>query len=448
MKRNNKKGFTIIELVVVIAVIAILAAVLIPTFSSIIKKANISADEQAVYQMNTALSIYTAENGKPKTALDVKKALAENGINADTLVPVTQGYAFYWDNTNNKIVLVGKDKATAQTGWELLTSTGYGVEPTTAVTDYNSLTAAIEQSSTTEPVLVKLEQDLSFDENTTLLSSGKGVFCVGQGKSLIIDANGHTITSEVPATNKSNNNSAINLFRVDDGGQLVVKNATIQAKGYVFRNGSSTLRLENVKITIDNPSCNNTSCVFVDGLSDTYIVNSELEDKNSYAITANSSKDTSDGARISIINTKVKTTAEGYAAIYMPIYANVTIDNCIIEGKAFGAYFRGCNATITNSKIYNTDADGSYTAETWTGGAKGYTADIVFAASASGSGYISTGTYVCENVTGNPDSSAKNSEFNVIVHQPEGAKVTVSGISVDKTFTKTSFDEEPWDSTN
>ena len=48
IKRNNKKGFTIVELVIVIAVIAILAAVLIPTFSGIVKKANLSADQQAV----------------------------------------------------------------------------------------------------------------------------------------------------------------------------------------------------------------------------------------------------------------------------------------------------------------------------------------------------------------------------------------------------------------
>ena len=43
MKRNNNKGFTLVELVIVIAVIAILAAVLIPTFGNIIDKANNSA---------------------------------------------------------------------------------------------------------------------------------------------------------------------------------------------------------------------------------------------------------------------------------------------------------------------------------------------------------------------------------------------------------------------
>ena len=46
MKKNNKKGFTIVELVIVIAVIAILAGVLIPTFSGIVKKAQLSAAAQ------------------------------------------------------------------------------------------------------------------------------------------------------------------------------------------------------------------------------------------------------------------------------------------------------------------------------------------------------------------------------------------------------------------
>ena len=46
MKKLNKKGFTIVELVIVIAVIAILAAVLIPTFSGVIEKAQKSANDQ------------------------------------------------------------------------------------------------------------------------------------------------------------------------------------------------------------------------------------------------------------------------------------------------------------------------------------------------------------------------------------------------------------------
>lgn len=47
MKKTKKRGFTIVELVIVIAVIAILAAVLIPTFSNISEKAKKSAAQQA-----------------------------------------------------------------------------------------------------------------------------------------------------------------------------------------------------------------------------------------------------------------------------------------------------------------------------------------------------------------------------------------------------------------
>ena len=46
MFKNIRKGFTIVELVIVIAVIAILAGVLIPTFSSVTKNAKKSAAQQ------------------------------------------------------------------------------------------------------------------------------------------------------------------------------------------------------------------------------------------------------------------------------------------------------------------------------------------------------------------------------------------------------------------
>ena len=58
-KTNTKKGFTIIELVIVIAVIGILAAVLIPTFSGVIEKANESAAMQAA---RNEYELYLAEN--------------------------------------------------------------------------------------------------------------------------------------------------------------------------------------------------------------------------------------------------------------------------------------------------------------------------------------------------------------------------------------------------
>ena len=57
MKRNNKKGFTIVELVIVIAVIAILSAVLIPTFGGIIDDANNTARDQEAKNLYTEFII-------------------------------------------------------------------------------------------------------------------------------------------------------------------------------------------------------------------------------------------------------------------------------------------------------------------------------------------------------------------------------------------------------
>ena len=72
MRKSNKKGFTVVELVIVIAVIAILAAVLIPTFAGLIQKANESKDTQLVKNLNTALAV--DGNNHPTMQLALKAA--------------------------------------------------------------------------------------------------------------------------------------------------------------------------------------------------------------------------------------------------------------------------------------------------------------------------------------------------------------------------------------
>lgn len=76
-KLLNKKGFTIVELVIVIAVIAILAAVLIPTFSNVIESANKSADLSEAQNSLKAYSAYTSSKGQSLadgTVFKVKKS--------------------------------------------------------------------------------------------------------------------------------------------------------------------------------------------------------------------------------------------------------------------------------------------------------------------------------------------------------------------------------------
>ena len=109
MKKHNKKGFTIVELVIVIAVIAILAAVLIPTFSSVIKKAKISSDTQLCKNMNTALDIAKADGAELDTMEDVLFAINEAGYVVENLNPTTEGFYYAWDKENDNIVFLDEN---------------------------------------------------------------------------------------------------------------------------------------------------------------------------------------------------------------------------------------------------------------------------------------------------------------------------------------------------
>ena len=98
---KSRKGFTIVELVIVIAVVAILAAVMIPTFATIIKRANISSDIQTARNMGVIL---TAE--KPQNAYEAVAALKKNGF--ERLHPKTKFYSFFWIQSKNIVVLTAE----------------------------------------------------------------------------------------------------------------------------------------------------------------------------------------------------------------------------------------------------------------------------------------------------------------------------------------------------
>ena len=60
MKKNNK-GFTLVELIVVIAILGVLMAVLVPQYIQYVEKSRISADESAVGEIIHAIEAALAE---------------------------------------------------------------------------------------------------------------------------------------------------------------------------------------------------------------------------------------------------------------------------------------------------------------------------------------------------------------------------------------------------
>lgn len=61
---GSRRGFTLIEILIVIAIIAVLAALLIPASSGIIKKSRDTQSLNNLAQISKGLEVYVAENGK------------------------------------------------------------------------------------------------------------------------------------------------------------------------------------------------------------------------------------------------------------------------------------------------------------------------------------------------------------------------------------------------
>ena len=63
MKQNVQKGFTLIELMIVVAIIGILAAIAIPAYTDYTIKSRIAEGASLMGKSKTALEVYWSENG-------------------------------------------------------------------------------------------------------------------------------------------------------------------------------------------------------------------------------------------------------------------------------------------------------------------------------------------------------------------------------------------------
>ncbi len=112
-KLRSNKGFTLVEMVIVLAIIGVIAALAIPIYGNIMGKANQTADEANIKTVETAVAVYQAENGElPSVNAEtnteafnelITELHREGYLKDATLEVNSDGRSFTYDKSNGTV---------------------------------------------------------------------------------------------------------------------------------------------------------------------------------------------------------------------------------------------------------------------------------------------------------------------------------------------------------
>ncbi|MBQ2944987.1 MAG: prepilin-type N-terminal cleavage/methylation domain-containing protein [Clostridia bacterium] len=389
MKKTNKKGFTIVELVIVIVVIAILAAVMIPTFVHLVNKANVTVDMMVVKQMNTALQADEIVAGKPATVAAAKALLIANGC--DDFTPTDANNVYYWVGAENRVILWTKDAEDATKG-----KVTYPDEfakkyksATTVSADWNdlSLDAVVqlvvpEGTDVKTALLTAIEnaadgQIIQLPKNETVDVKQGGLYWLGQaledasgvGKHITVDLNGATLSStgtNARFVKDSNGNwvkdadddYVMNIIEVPKNAELVLTNGKIEIDhGNQPSLASITLDTGSKLVLRDVEIITTTAGVMPAGTaSEVVISNSKITAAN-YVLGTNRMESNN----IRMVVTDSELTATGATALLINAESDTHIINTKITGVVHAIAIRAGHLELKDSTLITTDtAPGIY----------------------------------------------------------------------------------------
>ena len=347
MKRNQR-GFTIVELVIVIAVIAILAAVLIPTFTSLINKANISADQQAVRQLNTALAIDEAENGRAETVEQALDVLNKAGYKANEYIALADGYQFYWDQSTNRVVLYNNNGNKIE----------YPEDAAEKYKDYkdefslNFKTLNINEYVTLDKTPSGSPIDSAEALKEVLKSAATFQTVKIAGDISMTAAEFQANYSETKSTNIDLNEKTLSLtgnsLQIVDDNKVTLTNGSVN--GSLSVSGAGRLSLDQVEVT----GLSGNYGVWIGGEAAEINIKDSVIVGDVYGITTNAGTAANYGVNGTISGTVIKTEeteSDDNTAILLNVRGALTFENCDIEGGRQAVVCRAGTATFRNCRI-------------------------------------------------------------------------------------------------
>ncbi len=162
---HNHEGFTLVELIIVIAILAILSAVAVAGYSAYVQKANQSADDALIYEINQAFRAACIENFHDVYDITAAYATIVNGkvvvsgvkVNGVANSEIATDFATYFDMSNVELKYYKSIK------FEAVQFVGSMQEATTFTDEvmesiwytFDTISGLLEQFGTGDPALIE-----------------------------------------------------------------------------------------------------------------------------------------------------------------------------------------------------------------------------------------------------------------------------------------------------
>lgn len=343
-KTKLRKGFTIVELVVVIAVVAVLAAVLIPTFVNLTKKANISSDTVLAKNLNTALTLAEAENKTIDGFSDVITILREQGFIVSNLNPTTDDHYFVWEKNSNQMLLVdGNDWSVVYKSKNFKNEADGEIGPSWyfAVSDQAEI-EAIEAKGGVCVYAPKNADQLKEALNSLFNSNGEvnATIHIGdlgeEGKITLTDTTVYVLDNE-----KADITLNLSGYTIDSAEDITIRPYNINAGTLTVTNGTVIAAGSKLANPVDNKEGAGTGSYgtfYIEGEDSTLVLDQmTLQNSRPYG---NNIK-AQDGATVNVTNTTI---TSSYGGGIQSHAADIIIENTTIKQTGYHDHNSTCVA--------------------------------------------------------------------------------------------------------